>query len=482
MKHTKTLAAGIALALAATGAFAAGGGGGGDGQFVGNLAGNRADTERSQCLELVGRWYSMAGARMTPPSYECRAHYHGNTNDGAFGRGAAMPTRDDYNSWLLMVEAYNTSDAVQQAGLMVAPGYSKDSPVEWFGFESSARNQARAERNRKKIEAGRQAVMAADPFRTAKAVVLVDPMSRATVKCGDAYADGVAGIKNASMRKAAQAAYDKRCGAAAEAARAKAAAEYKAAQATEPRIIDVSELEQMEPSVDPYQPRKLSVIRDAMLHPDVKSVVIGVATAPQLVLLMDAGSKAAWNVLAQAWPAVREGKLSVRLVPIARLTAVSESTALLLATDKPNFVARAWLAGGADQRLEDSVAALAGTERGTYAEPTPEALAAAKAVVARNTEIILGAGIVGLPVAYYRDDASGASWVQTKVPAAGELFIAQLPLKHNELRYEPALRKAMYVQVVPVGAGEAGELKTQICAKPGGECWMAEGKKKGWFD
>lgn len=498
MKHVLTGIA-LTLALASSGAVAAAGGGGGagdgEGQVVANATTDRANTERALCLRTVKYWYeigilrmtSLAPDRVSPPSYECRAHYLHNTSDGAFGRSRAMPTRDDYNNWLLLRDAYRKSDAMRDVWV-----YPRSSSVpEWFGAAAAERNAEREKRNRARLLDGWVRVSRADPFDRAPTFDPVDASSAATVKCGAEYADAVGAIKNAATRHRLRAEYDKNCGPEAMAARAKAAADAAAARAAEePRIIALSELEQMEPVMGAHQPDNLNHTAKALLNPELKTVVFGVETAPQMVIAMDSRSQATWKIIAREWPGVREGKLSIRIIPIAVLKADSDDIAALLATDQPNRMMQAWVlasGGGQLRQMGEAVQELAERDSKAaavpaYVAPSAEALAAAKAAVARNTELLLKAGIVGLPVAYYKDPATSRTYVADMVPRSptGRFFeFAPGFETGKDLTYEQSLRDQLGT-ALPKDSKKIGALDTKIC-NGAGECWMAEGKR-GWFD
>lgn len=493
MKHAKHfltgIALGLSLALACSGAVAAAGGGGGgdgEGQMVGNMMSDLAATERALCMRVMGRWRTIDRERMTPPSYDCMAHYHHNVSDGAFDRTALMPSRDDYNNWLLLRQAYKSSAAWKAGPGTYAQYVEGESPADWFGDKAASdRNAARVARNRKLLDDGWARVQLSDPFSAARSVKSQeDPMQAGSVKCGPAYADAVAGTKNASVRRALQAEYDKACGPEAQAARAKAVADAQARRAAmEPRIIEVAELEPMEPSMPAVQ-RDLNKIYAALQQPELKAVVFGVETAPQMTMLLDLSSKASWSSLAQTWPAIREGKLSVKAIPIAQLAPESAEIAALLATDRPNLMLRAWIQNGGNwsRTLAGCVKEQVQAEKiQDYTAPAADALAAAQAVVTRNTELILEGGIVGLPVAQFRV-ASGQSYMATKVAKPGNVYLFEAVQGIDELRYEQSLRDQLGA-AVPKDSKTVGDLKAQVCAKPGGECWAAEGKvAKGWFD
>lgn len=484
----------LVLAASATGALAAEGAPAGN-EIIGNIRSDRAATERAQCMQAAGIWRSVSLRRIDAsiPSYECMSHFYSNTGDGFASRGRSLPSRDDYNTWQLLLQTYAQSDAV--AAVRDYPSPKRSLATDWLGAGPAARNV-------KKVEDGWRNMLMASPFETAPVVgAVADHMQRNTVKCGPEYLDSIQAVKNAALRAAALRQYDKACGAEAMAKEAKAKAEMAAKMAERaPALLELSDLEPV-PSRQQLPAAQLAALRDL---PGLKTVTIGVPTAPTVWMLLDIGAPTSWAAVAQMWPAVREGKVALKVVPMAATGAAAQDVAVLLASKNPTQLVRTWIrhsdkgqktiTGAEKERIRDAnwtEQLDADRERRT---PAPEikfapladadALAAAQAAVTRNTEMVLKAGLTSLPVAIVQWAANAD--VVTGVPTDGLRAVMGNALaalnKPAELAYETGIASQLReIGMLPKGSAVAGKLEAQVCAAEG-VCWAAEGeKKKGWF-
>lgn len=460
LKH-KLLA--LALAACATGALAAEGGAAGD-EFNGNIVGRLAETEKAQCMQAANNWRAASRQRISAglPSYDCMRHYYGNVGDGAFGRGRALASRDDYNTWQLLLSAYAQSD-VAAAVADYAPGWKVDRTTDWLGAGPAARNY-------KRVRDGWLNMLAANPFETAPTVGTSDHMQRNTVKCGDEYLDSIKAVKNASLRAAALKQYNKTCGPEAMAAQAKAKAEMAAKLAERaPELLEMSDLEPV-PSRQQLAVNPLATL--LYTNKELKTVVIGVPEATPVRMLLDIGSQASWAALAQLWPAVRDGKLSVVAVPIAATSTGAGDVAVLLASKTPSQLVQTWLRYGDKGRLTITgaekerirslnwAAEIAADRAGKAPEPklehvTPdaEALAAAVQVVQRNTEVVLQAGVTALPVVAMLVGQDRVR-AETALPSDGTFVLSsKLAIKPGDMAYESAVaRQLREIGMLPEGA------------------------------
>lgn len=451
-----------------------------------------SDIALIHCQQTVPRWNASPTVytlRTGLPSYQCLQDYYGSQasfNVSAFGVRYGMASREEYDVWALMVSAYSQSDAmrkVQQDGT----GYA-------FGGQDSSDpiSLGAVRRNYQKVMGGFSNVLeGANPWK--KTVLQAESERVAATQCGKEQEMTISAIKDAGMRRAATAEYQKRCGPEAQAAAEKQRAEAAAAkEARAPRIIELSELE-------PTSTSNPSVgdLHKWLQNPELTGVVIGNPSAPQGVIAVDVSSRRSKQALRQVWPAIRDGLVSQKIIFVAAVDQDSPTGAFFLTGDTPTLWVRDWLLAGDDATpagavkariAADNKAVVAGAkDKGAapvlaqYQSPSAERQAAAKAAVERNTQIALKSGIAAVPFGYGMTD--GKPYVMERLQEMPPRYSLLMGTDPATLMYEPAIYAKF--QSIRGFRGQKLDLKTltrKLCATEGSaDCWFAYEPKKGWW-